>query len=150
MENVLVSACLLGVECKYCGGSNKLPEQQLAALRQCFRLIPVCPETAGGLPTPRDPSERLGDKVLSNQGRDVTAQYQKGAETALRLARRYGCKAALLKEKSPSCGSGQIYDGSFTGTLVPGDGVAAQMLKEEGLIVFGESDVELLLTVFQE
>lgn len=150
MENLLVSACLLGVECKYCGGSNKLPEQQLAALRQCFRLIPVCPETAGGLPTPRDPSERLGDKVLSNQGRDVTAQYQKGAETALWLARRYDCKAALLKEKSPSCGSGLIYDGSFTGTLVTGDGLAAQALKEEGLIVFGESDTELLITVFQE
>ena len=150
MENVLISACLLGFECKYCGGSNKLPEQQLAALGECFRLIPACPETAGGLPTPRDPSERLGDKVVSNQGRDVTAQYQKGAETALWLARRYDCKAALLKEKSPSCGSGQIYDGSFTGTLVTGDGVAAQMLKEEGLIVFGESDVDLLITVFQE
>ena len=150
MENVLISACLLGFECKYCGGSNKLPEQQLAALRERFRLIPVCPETAGGLPTPRDPSERLGGKVVSNQGRDVTAQYQKGAETALTLARRYGFKAALLKEKSPSCGSGLIYDGSFTGTLVTGDGVAAQMLKEEGLIVFGESDTELLITVFQE
>ena len=150
MENVLISACLLGFECKYCGGSNKLTEQQLAALRERFRLIPVCPETAGGLPTPRDPSERLGDKVVSNQGRDVTVQYQKGAETALWLARRYDCKAALLKEKSPSCGSGQIYDGSFTGTLVTGDGVAAQMLKEEGLIVFGESDTDLLITVFQE
>ena len=150
MENVLISACLLGFECKYCGGSNKLPEQQLAALGERFRLIPVCPETAGGLPTPRDPSERLGDKVVSNQGRDVTAQYQKGAETALTLARRYGCKAALLKEKSPSCGSGLIYDGSFTGTLVTGDGVAAQMLKEEGLIVFGESDTDLLITVFQK
>lgn len=150
MENVLISACLLGFACKYCGGSNKLTEQQLAALSEKFRLIPVCPETAGGLPTPRDPSERLGDKVVSNQGRDVTAQYQKGAETALWLARRYGCQAALLKEKSPSCGSGLIYDGSFTGTLVPGDGVAAQALKEEGLIVFGESDVDLLITVFQE
>lgn len=150
MENLLVSACLLGFECKYCGGSNKLTEQQLTALEARFRLIPVCPETAGGLPTPRDPSERLGDKVVSNQGRDVTAQYQKGAETALGLARRYGCKAALLKEKSPSCGSGLIYDGSFTGTLIPGDGVAAQALKEEGLIVFGESDTELLITVFQE
>lgn len=150
MENVLISACLLGFECKYCGGSNKLPEQQLAALRERFRLIPVCPETAGGLPTPRDPSERLGDKVVSNQGRDVTAQYQKGAETALTLARRYGCKAALLKEKSPSCGSGQIYDGSFTGKLIPGDGVAAEELKKEGLIVFGESDTDLLITVFQE
>ena len=150
MENVLISACLLGFECKYCGGSNKLTEQQLAALGERFRLIPVCPETAGGLPTPRDPSERLGDKVVSNQGRDVTAQYQKGAETALWLARRYDCKAALLKENSPSCGSGQIYDGSFTGKLIPGDGVAAEELKKEGLIVFGESDTELLITVFQE
>ena len=128
MENVLISACLLGFACKYCGGSNKLTEQQLAALGERFRLIPVCPETAGGLPTPRDPSERLGDKVVSNQGRDVTAQYQKGAETALWLARRYDCKAALLKENSPSCGSGQIYDGSFTGKLIPGDGVAAEEL----------------------
>lgn len=150
MENVLVSACLLGFDCKYSGGSNKLPERQLAALKERFRLIPVCPETAGGLPTPRQPSERLGERVLSRQGQDVTAQYQKGAETALRLARRYGCKAALLKEKSPSCGSGLIYDGSFTGTLVTGDGVAAQALKEEGLIVFGESDAELLITVLQE
>ena len=150
MENVLISACLLGFACKYCGGSNKLTEQQLAALGERFRLIPVCPESAGGLPTPRDPSERLGDKVVSNQGRDVTAQYQKGAETALWLARRYDCKAALLKENSPSCGSGQIYDGSFTGKLIPGDGVAAEELKKEGLIVFGESDTELLITVFQE
>ena len=150
MENVLISACLLGFECKYCGGSKKLTEQQLAALGERFRLIPVCPETAGGLPTPRDPSERLGDKVVSNQGRDVTAQYQKGAETALWLARRYDCKAALLKENSPSCGSGQIYDGSFTGKLIPGDGVAAEELKKEGLIVFGESDTDLLITVFQE
>ena len=150
MENVLISACLLGFECKYCGGSNKLTEQQLAALGERFRLIPVCPETAGGLPTPRDPSERLGDKVVSNQGRDVTAQYQKGAETALWLARRYDCKAALLKENSPSCGSGQIYDGSFTGKLIPGDGVAAEELKKEGLIVFGESETDLLITVFQE
>ena len=150
MENVLISACLLGFACKHCGGSNKLSEQQLAALGERFRLIPVCPETAGGLPTPRDPSERLGDRVVSNQGRDVTAQYQKGAETALWLARRYDCKAALLKENSPSCGSGQIYDGSFTGKLIPGDGVAAEELKKEGLIVFGESDTDLLITVFQE
>ena len=150
MENVLISACLLGFACKYCGGSNKLDETKLSALREHFHLIPVCPETAGGLPTPRDPSERLADRVVSNQGRDVTEQYRKGAETALWLARRYGCRAALLKEKSPSCGSGQIYGGSFTGTLIPGDGVAAQMLKEEGLIVFGESETDLLITVLQE
>lgn len=149
MERLLVSACLLGFACKYCGGSNKLSEEQLDVLREQFRLIPVCPETAGGLPTPRSPSERLGERVISKQGEDVTAQYQKGAETALWLARHYGCTAALLKEKSPSCGSGMIYDGSFTGTLVPGDGVAAQKLKEEGRIVFGESDIELITEVFQ-
>ena len=148
MDKLLVSACLLGKPCRYDGRSK--PDARVLALAERYELIPVCPETAGGLPTPRDPSERLGDKVVSNQGRDVTAQYQKGAETALWLARRYGCKAALLKEKSPSCGSGMIYDGSFTGKLIPGDGVAAEMLKKEGLIVFGESDTELLITVFQE
>lgn len=149
MENLLISACLLGFPCKYSGGSNKLSDGQLARLRECFRLIPVCPETAGGLPTPREPSERLGNKVLSKQGRDVTEEYRRGAETAVTLARRYNCKAALLKEKSPSCGSGLIYDGSFTGRLTAGDGLTAERLKEAGLIVFGESDIELINTVFQ-
>lgn len=149
MENLLISACLLGFSCKYSGGSNRLSDGQLARLRECFRLIPVCPETAGGLPTPREPSERLGDKVFSRQGRDVTEEYHEGAQTAVALARRYGCRAALLKEKSPSCGSGLIYDGSFTGRLTQGDGLAAERLKEAGLIIFGESDIELINTVFQ-
>ena len=99
MENLLVSACLMGYECKYCGGSNLLPESELSALRAKYRLIPVCPESAGGLSTPRDPSERLGDRVISSKGKDVTAEFTKGAETALYLARRYGCKKALLKRK---------------------------------------------------
>ena len=145
MENVLISACLLGFECKYCGGSNKLPERQLAALGERFRLIPVCPETAGGLPIPREPSERLGAVIIGRSGRDVTAEFEKGAETALRLARRFGCKKALLKERSPSCGSGTIYDGSFTGTVVPGDGDAAEKLRAAGVALFGESEVEKLI-----
>ena len=144
MENLLISACLLGVECKYSGGSNALPEETLEKLRTRYRLIPVCPETAGGLPTPRDPSERLGERVVSCRGADVTAQFKKGAEAALTLARRYGCTTALMKEHSPSCGSGLIYDGSFLGKLVKGDGCAAELLKAAGVSVVGENMTELL------
>lgn len=138
MENLLISACLLGFECKYSGGSNRLPEERIAALRREYRLIPVCPESAGGLPTPRDPSERLGDRVLSIKGKDVTAEFEKGAETALILAKRYGCKKALLKRSSPSCGGETVYDGTFTGTIIPGQGVTAELLRAEGIEVFGE------------
>lgn len=144
MENLLISACLLGVECKYSGGSNALPEETIEKLRTRYRLIPVCPETAGGLPTPRDPSERLGERVVSCRGADVTAQFKKGAEAALTLARRYGCTTALMKEHSPSCGSGLIYDGSFSGKLVKGDGCAAERLKAAGVSVVGENVTELL------
>lgn len=144
MENLLISACLLGVECKYSGGSNALPEETIEKLRTRYRLIPVCPETAGGLPTPRDPSERLGERVVSCRGADITAQFKKGAEAALTLARRYGCTTALMKEHSPSCGSGLIYDGSFSGKLVKGDGCAAELLKAAGVSVVGENVTELL------
>lgn len=149
MEHLLISACLLGFECKYSGGSNALDAAALAALRERFRLIPVCPESAGGLPTPRAPSERQGEKVVSKLGQDVTGEYHKGADTALYLARRYGCTRALLKERSPSCGSGAIYDGSFTGALVPGDGVAAESLKAAGISVYGESEIEALITLIK-
>lgn len=146
MEHLLISACLLGFECKYSGGSNALDGEKLEALKEIFRLIPVCPESAGGLPTPRAPSERQGEKVVSKLGQDVTGEYRKGADTALYLARRYGCTRALLKERSPSCGSGAIYDGSFTGTLIPGDGMAAESLKAAGISVYGESRIKELLS----
>ena len=107
--------------------------------------MPVCPETAGGLPIPREPSERLHGIVIGKSGRDVTAEFDKGAETALALARRFGCKAALMKERSPSCGSGTIYDGNFTGTVIPGDGVAAEKLRVSGPTLYGESELEQLL-----
>ncbi len=144
MENLLISACLLGVECKYSGGSNALPEETVEKLRARYRLIPVCPETAGGLPTPRDPSERLGECVVSCRGADVTRQFEKGAQAALALAKRYGCSRALMKEHSPSCGSGLIYDGSFSGKLVEGDGCAAELLKAAGVFVVGENMTEVL------
>ena len=139
MEVLLVSACLMGFDCKYSGGNNALPPETLDALRRSFRLIPVCPETAGGLPTPREPSERRGERVVSRDGRDVTAAFQKGAALTLRLAERYGAKRALLKCNSPSCGSGMIYDGSFSGTLIPGDGMTAELLKSRGIAVIGEN-----------
>lgn len=138
METLLISACLMGFDCKYSGGNNALPPERLAALRSRYRLIPVCPETAGGLPTPREPGERRGERVVSRSGQDVTAAFRKGAALTLRLAERYGAKKALLKRNSPSCGSGAIYDGSFTGTLIPGDGVTAALLKEHGVEVLGE------------
>lgn len=143
MENLLISACLLGVQCRYDGGSK--PVMPTVALMEQYHLIPICPEQLGGLPTPRNPSERRGDRVVMNDGRDVTAEYRRGAEETLRLARLYGCTAAVLKERSPSCGCGRIYDGTFTGTLTDGDGVTAALLKENGIKVYGESELEKLL-----
>ena len=140
---LLISACLLGCRCRYDGASKPLP--QIAALAERHTLVPVCPEQLGGLPTPRPPSERRGDRVVTREGGDVTAQYRRGAEEALRLCRQLRCEAALLKERSPSCGSGSVYDGTFTGTLTVGDGVTAELLRAQGIPVYGESRAAELL-----
>lgn len=145
MKSLLISACLMGFECKYSGGSNALPCETLDALKKKYKLIPVCPEFAGGLGVPRDPSEQRDGGVYSLSGRDVTAQYRKGAEVALSLIKRFDCAAALLKERSPSCGSGEIYDGTFTDKLIYGYGVAAEAIRENGTELFGESKIEKLL-----
>ena len=110
---ILISACLLGARCRYDGVSKLQP--WISDLAERHILVPVCPEQLGGLPTPRPPAERRGDQVMTRDGGDVTAQYRRGAEEALRLCRLLGCEAALLKERSPSCGSGMVYDGTFTG-----------------------------------
>lgn len=144
-EYLLTSACLLGVTCRYDGRSKPLDKAALCALMEKYCVIPVCPECLGGLPIPRDPSERQGERIVMRTGRDVTENYLRGAEETLRLAKMYGCEKALLKERSPSCGSGSIYDGSFSGRLVPGDGTAAALLKENGISVFGESRIGELL-----
>lgn len=140
-KKAIISACLLGVNCKYDGGSNCLPEEKLKKLREEYELIPVCPEAYGGLTTPRAPSERKGGKVISKLGTDVTAEYERGAQAALYLAQLFGADIAILKENSPSCGSGTIYDGSFSGVLTEGDGVTAQLLKKHGITVIGESKI---------
>ncbi|MGI5935337.1 MAG: DUF523 domain-containing protein [Oscillospiraceae bacterium] len=116
--NILVSACLLGVNCRYNAVPGAAPG--VLALMEHHTLIPVCPEQLGGLPTPREPAEIRGDVVLSKNGMDVTENYRRGAEETLRLAKLCGCKYAALKERSPSCGYGKIYDGSFSGTLTDG------------------------------
>lgn len=142
---LLISACLLGCRCRYDGASKPLP--WIAALAERHTLVPVCPEQLGGLSTPRPPSERRGNRVATRTGGDVTAQYRRGAEETLRLCRLLGCEAALLKERSPSCGSGEIYDGTFTGTLTEGDGVTAELLRAQGIPVYGESRAEGLLAL---
>lgn len=141
---ILVSACLLGLPCRY-DGKSKPCAAALEAVRQGYSLIPVCPELFGGLATPRDPAERQGERVIARSGRDVTAEYERGARETLHLAQLYGAKRALLKENSPSCGMGRIYDGTFTGTLTDGLGVTAQLLTENGIEVFGESRVKACL-----
>ena len=105
----------------------------------------ACAEQLGGLPTPRVPAEIQGDKVVSKAGVDVTYEYTHGAQEVLLLAKLTGCKKALLKERSPSCGHGIIYDGTFTGTKIPGDGVTARLLAENGLTIYRESNWEDLL-----
>lgn len=145
-EPLLISECLLGVTCRYDGKSKPMDASLLIRLMEQYELIPVCPEQLGGLKTPRAPSERQEDgTIVSNVGEDVTVQYHKGAEQALHLAGLFQCRKALLKERSPSCGNGVIYDGSFSGKLTDGNGVTADLLLENGITVIGESSVQTLL-----
>ena len=142
MENILVSACLLGVACRYDG--KRKPNEAVIALKEKYNLIPVFPEIMGGLPTPRLPSEIRGETDIMENGEDVTDKYSKGAEETLRLARLFGCGKAVLKEKSPSCGSGRIYDGTFSKTLTEGNGVTAGMLLANGIRVAGETEIDAM------
>lgn len=140
--NILVSACLLGVGCRYDGKSK--PNKSIIELISQHNLIPFCPEVYGGLSTPRPPAEIADGLVKTSIGRDVTAEYKKGAEEALNIAKLFNCDMAILKERSPSCGNGEIYDGSFSGTLNSGDGITAALLKKNGIRVLGESDISEL------
>lgn len=139
---ILVSACLLGENCKYNGTNNR--NDAVIKLGEKHTIIPICPEKLSGLPTPRPPAEIKDGRVFNNIGGDVTAEFFDGAEKALYVAEECGCLAAVLKERSPSCGFGKIYDGSFTSTLINGNGITAQLLYDNGITVIGESQLKKL------
>lgn len=147
MQKVLVSRCLLGHPVRYDGGASG-PYAQLARWQDEGRVVALCPEVAGGLPTPRAPAEIPGGQgadvlagrvpVVDVTGADVSAAFLAGAQVALQLVRRHGIKVAILKANSPSCGNLETYDGSFSGIRVAGEGVTAALLRREGVQVFSE------------
>ncbi len=148
----IVSACLCGVKCRY-DGKGKANDKIIEMVKK-GEAIPVCPEQIGGLTTPRVPAEEKdtqkseisgatgsGGKIITTEGKDVTENFERGAEEALKIALLSGCDEAILKEKSPSCGVKQVYDGSFTGTLKAGDGIFTRLLKKNGIKVKSEEDI---------
>ncbi|WP_374979572.1 DUF523 domain-containing protein [Pseudomonas solani] len=151
MQKILVSRCLLGQRVRYDGGAHG-PYDLLQRWQDEGRIVPVCPEVAGGLPTPRAPAEIPGGQgtqvlegripVVTDSGEDVTAEFVAGAGIALELVRRHGIGVAVLKARSPSCGNEEAYDGTFSGTRVPGEGVTAALLRAEGVRVFNETQLE--------
>ena len=140
-EKVLISACLAGINCKFNGENNLLDSGILDEISKKYHLLFVCPEVFGGLGTPREPAEMKNGLVVTKTAKDVSENFINGAEICLKIAKLNGCKKAILKARSPSCGSGQIYDGSFTKKLIFGDGIAAKMLKENGILVFSEDEI---------
>ena len=142
MKSIAVSNCLLGYPCRYDG--KGIPCVDVIALKDKYNLIPVCPEELGGLPTPRIPAEIVGDRVIRRDGTDITAEYILGAKIALTYALENGCNMAILKSKSPSCGKGQIYDGTFTGTLTHGDGITVRLFEARGIQVINERETDKL------
>jgi uncharacterized protein YbbK (DUF523 family) len=135
----LCSACLLGIKCRYDGKSAR--NRKVIMLLKAETLIPVCPEQLGGLPTPREPAEIRGERVFTRSGKDVTENFERGAGEVLKIAKLYGIKEAIMKQGSPSCGSGRIYDGTFSGKTIRGDGITTAVLKENGIKVITEEDL---------
>ena len=151
MRKILVSACLFGgAPVRYDGKSKEETSELFIQWKQEGRLIPVCPEVFGGLPVPRSDAQRQGSRIIARNGRDVTAEYLKGAEEAVRLADDENVICAIMKEKSPSCGSSRIYDGTFTGTLIEGGGLAVQLLRKAGVKVFSEEQLNEVKQLINE
>jgi len=135
----LVSGCLIGVKCN-CYGTAR-PNKKLIEMFKMGELLPVCPEMLGGLLSPREPAEIKGKKVVTKSGKDVTKEFAKGAKEVMALVKKYNIKEAILKARSPSCGSGKIYDGTFSGKLTDGDGVLASILKRKGIKIITEEEI---------
>ena len=145
---ILVSACLLGINSRYCGGGCL--NEKIASLIGNHNLIPVCPEQLGGLPTPREPDEIREGRVFEKSGKENTDNFQKGAEETLRLARLLKVDMAILKQNSPSCGSSMIYDGTFSSKKIPGSGITASLLIQNGIRVISEEDIAELRELFKQ
>ncbi|MBU2703842.1 putative protein YbbK (DUF523 family) [Sporomusaceae bacterium BoRhaA] len=136
---IIVSACLAGVECRYNGQEFSIPK--IIEMVKKGQAISLCPEILGKLPTPRLSAEQYDGRIFSSDGQDLTNQYLAGAKVALNIARLVGCKKAILKSKSPTCGCGKIYDGTFSGKLINGDGIFCKFLKEENIEVYTENEI---------
>ena len=139
--NILVSACLLGLKCKYDGNDNK-SDELLKVISMGYNLIPVCPEQLGGLPTPRKPAEIINRNVINKDNEDVTENFINGANEVLKLSKLYDVKLAILKERSPSCGFGEIYDGTFNKVLIKGNGICADLLSNNNIKIIGECKIK--------
>ena len=139
---VLISACLLGDNVKYSGGNNLTPELVTLLEKYNVDIVKVCPECFAGLPIPRVPSEIKEDKVFSKDGRDITEEFLVGAKKTYKVAKENEINFAILKERSPSCGSSYIYDGSFLGKVIQGQGLTTRKLNEKNIIVFSEENLE--------
>ena len=135
---IMVSACLLGENCKYNGGNNRNPG--LLHLLSGHKVIPVCPEVLGGLPTPRVPAEIVNGTVINREGVSVDDAFRRGAKKALEMARQEKPDLIILQSRSPSCGVKEIYDGTFSGKLVPGHGIFAEMALQAGFRVIDAED----------
>ena len=145
MERILISACLVGDNVKYNGGNNKNP--LIDKLLEKYELIPFCPEVEGGLSIPRRPSEQKGEQVINDINEDVTEYFLKGAELAYNICLFLKIKTVILKERSPSCGVHEIYDGSFSHKIISGMGVTASYLKRKGINIYNEDEIPKLLNL---
>ena len=143
MQKLLVSACLVGEKTNYKGEGNYC--SQIEKLKEKYELVIFCPEVEGGLPIPRIPSEIKGSQVINKEGQNVTRNYELGANKALGLCKYLGITKAVLKEKSPSCGTHLIHNGSFDDRLIAGMGVTARVLKDHGIEVYSEDEIDKLL-----
>lgn len=142
MKKILVSACLYGHHVRYDDGDVPCLDERFLKWKEEGRLVPICPEVFGGLPTPRPDAQRVGDKVLTGAGADVTEEFMKGALESVRLAKEHDVAFAIMKQDSPSCGSKYIYDGTFTDTKIPGQGLSVELLRKEGFVVFDEDEID--------
>lgn len=135
----IISACLVGIPCRY-NGENKT-NINICNLINSVKTIVVCPEQLGGLPTPRPPAEISNGRVVNKEGIDFTESFKNGADIVLALAKKFGCDKAILKARSPSCGKGEIYDGTFSGKIINGNGITADLLIRNGILVITEDEV---------